>query len=751
MLLQLGAQVANIAREYGLPSVSGLSLYLSLPEQSAPSPFADIGASSHPRRFAPRLTAETWYNLWSTHFENTGGEYMNSGGPSLPIAGRIEFDFDLTRATWLYALVNDAQSRPLPHQHPLGLPSEHDDPPASQAQILSLSLGETTSDRKSDSVQADDDGSVLADFIETTQSVPFAPLVNDSGFAEPGIAAKDAASDLSQLNRSFTFPPSASSPSPISIAQRSLIESCQLGENDWTAQLDRLREISETSMPEGVEHAGLLGSLDASGSLGELLISIVEEERDDEVAPLLPHPLAGAVAAGEAASVAHLGSPFPPSLSCLLPYPVVQPYPSVYPIINVYPSVERFGTALQRLHEQRDVPSPAAESPEPNARREPFVPDIALSPALDSVPPTTTYDAPSFPFSFAHDASAGAGGPASPLPSPTITPAFMSRSSTASSSDAQDYPVDFEEYTLEVTDALSSTLDYSGELDSPPLGEDDDYFVLEGGRAPYHGHPDNESDAESQSSAEEDDAVDVPSGGVAETDDACRTFDSSPLPPPPEPVLFAFPSLAESRELLDAAALFVLEGIAASLIVICGGGLPLKIACPPTLPDDAVDAFSHAVPLAVIYRDAPTAGEQAVSAKAGASPIRTEGSNVEENAASRFDLVLLDISQELDQLGKANSLTSPQNLLDNLTGKPVYDPFSLSRLATSRRVAHLAIGTAQHPRLHDVLYLSETSSRIELTNGHPAVIFADADAVGDLDYPRSAFWDGEDDLADSPA
>jgi hypothetical protein len=70
----------------------------------------------------------------------------------------------------------------------------------------------------------------------------------------------------------------------------------------------------------------------------------------------------------------------------------------------------------------------------------------------------------------------------------------MSRSSSASFSETHDYPVDFDDYTLEVTDALSSTLDYSGELDSPPL-DVDEYFVLEAGQARLNGGgDDSESD-----------------------------------------------------------------------------------------------------------------------------------------------------------------------------------------------------------------------------------------------------------------
>ncbi|BGP32786.1 hypothetical protein JCM10296v2_004570 [Rhodotorula toruloides] len=654
----LGAQLALTAREYGLPSVAGLSLYLNMPEMTEPSLHAHSYAGPPAKRYAPRLTAETWSTLWSAYLEGTGGEYMSSTAPSLPIAGHIEFDLDLTRATWLRDLVEDVQPR----------------------------------------------------------------------------------------------------------------------ENDWTAQLDRLREISETSMLEGVEHASQLGSFDASGSLGELLMSIVEEERDDDVVPA-PADVVDNVGSVEAAGATQLDAPIRPSPSFRLPYPILQPYPPVYPIMNLYPSVERFGTAFERLDEQHDALRAVMDSPEVEVTQNPLVPDIALSLAIESTQFINSYSDLDFPAHLSLDPLQRAAGHASPLPSPTITPASLSRSSISSPSDARDYPVDFDDYTLEVTEALSSTLDYSGELDSPGLDDADDYFVLNAIQVPFDGGSDSESDAASQSSAEEDAAVDSQLGGLVEVDDACRTFDvpSSPLYPSPEPVLFVFPPLARSRDLLDAVALFVLEaqdqsidrrGIFSVAIGATSGPLSLlqqaleddarvrwdywRITCPSGLPACALEAFPAAVPLARI--DSGTNAVRIAGGGAGEAgrEVRMD-SRVDKKASSRFDLVLLDVHQDLGQLEKSNSPAPAPQLLDDLAGKPTNNYFSLSHLATSRRLAYIAIGASQHSSLHNFLSSSDSPARLDLANGHPAVIFAEEDAVGDIDYPHSAFWDGEEEPVDSRA
>ncbi|KAJ1308649.1 hypothetical protein OPQ81_004343 [Rhizoctonia solani] len=76
----LSAQLGTIAKEFNLPSTTGLCLYLHLPD--APE--------------APRITDDVWPILW--------GRYLHSSDDSLPmglpVAGRVQFDIDTTAARW---------------------------------------------------------------------------------------------------------------------------------------------------------------------------------------------------------------------------------------------------------------------------------------------------------------------------------------------------------------------------------------------------------------------------------------------------------------------------------------------------------------------------------------------------------------------------------------------------------------------------------------------------------------------------
>lgn len=83
------AQLAAIAREFNLPSTTGLRVYLHLPEGS-------VGAGL----LMPRVTDEVWPLLWTQHFSSDGGPTPPGG---VPIGGRIEFDLDLNAARWYNA------------------------------------------------------------------------------------------------------------------------------------------------------------------------------------------------------------------------------------------------------------------------------------------------------------------------------------------------------------------------------------------------------------------------------------------------------------------------------------------------------------------------------------------------------------------------------------------------------------------------------------------------------------------------
>ncbi|CAE6455445.1 unnamed protein product [Rhizoctonia solani] len=76
----LFAQLAAIAKEFSLPSTTGLCLYLHLTD--APE--------------TPRITDDVWPLLWSRHL-HTDDASLPLG---LPVAGRVQFDIDIPSARW---------------------------------------------------------------------------------------------------------------------------------------------------------------------------------------------------------------------------------------------------------------------------------------------------------------------------------------------------------------------------------------------------------------------------------------------------------------------------------------------------------------------------------------------------------------------------------------------------------------------------------------------------------------------------
>ncbi|KZW04011.1 hypothetical protein EXIGLDRAFT_716031 [Exidia glandulosa HHB12029] len=83
-------QLTAIAREFGLPSVSGVCIYLHM---------ADAGLA-----MTPRISDDTWQLLWG-HFFDEGTQPQP--GMALPISGRIEFDIDVRKARWYHAWIGE--------------------------------------------------------------------------------------------------------------------------------------------------------------------------------------------------------------------------------------------------------------------------------------------------------------------------------------------------------------------------------------------------------------------------------------------------------------------------------------------------------------------------------------------------------------------------------------------------------------------------------------------------------------------
>jgi len=86
------AQLVAIAREFNLPSTTGIRVHLHLPENS-------VGGAE---LITPRITDDVWPLLWV--------QYLSLGDtstllPGIPISGKIEFDLDLQQARWYNAWV----------------------------------------------------------------------------------------------------------------------------------------------------------------------------------------------------------------------------------------------------------------------------------------------------------------------------------------------------------------------------------------------------------------------------------------------------------------------------------------------------------------------------------------------------------------------------------------------------------------------------------------------------------------------
>ncbi|CAG8563849.1 13340_t:CDS:2, partial [Acaulospora colombiana] len=81
------AQLTAIAREFSLPSTSGVCLYLRPSEPQF--------------NISPRISDEAWPLLWGAHFGQDDGNMQ--GASRLPICGQIEFDVDIRKARWYEA------------------------------------------------------------------------------------------------------------------------------------------------------------------------------------------------------------------------------------------------------------------------------------------------------------------------------------------------------------------------------------------------------------------------------------------------------------------------------------------------------------------------------------------------------------------------------------------------------------------------------------------------------------------------
>ncbi|GAA5854044.1 hypothetical protein JCM8547_008204 [Rhodosporidiobolus lusitaniae] len=146
---------------------------------------------------------------------------------------------------------------------------------------------------------------------------------------------------------------------------------------------------------------------------------------------------------------------------------------------------------------------------------------------------------------------------------------------------------------------------------------------------------------------------------------------------------------------------------------------------------------------------------------------RTFGGRETLDGPPRFDLVLLGIGEDgsCASLLPGHPLLSESHFLLSPVPPPPSSPsfpttsssppttrltFTLPLLCAARRLAFLAVGRCKATALANVLDLDlpmeekVPAGRIRLGTGQPVIVFADKDAVEGVDYPRTRFWDAED-------
>lgn len=339
-IVQLSSQVALIARDYGLPSVAGVCVYVDI----------GYGTAPHDVIQTVRATKEAWATLWRPYLsaeavtlQLRGSDHVlastcgsaQANYKNVAIAGRIEFDIDLRRARWFCEWCSPSSGH---------LSAQRNHPSESTRHRTSSTFSEMALEP-----------SKFSGFDALASTPNASPSVSKLSYTR---GTSTACSPYLSVSHS---PPR---PEALPASLLPIQVDSEKKDPNWTEQLNQLREIREHDLVEGLDHPSQIDSLDGTQSLSEIYAALTSTESSEH------HP-ALAVDVPQIAKVSH---PLPSMLG-----PQSSPkYRTEYPTLHWYES-----GLYNPVHQIVIVPP---------ARDQEKIQHAVLSPALDNKqtnPPAT--------------------------------------------------------------------------------------------------------------------------------------------------------------------------------------------------------------------------------------------------------------------------------------------------------------------------------------------------------------------------
>ncbi|GAA5952936.1 hypothetical protein JCM3765_003011 [Sporobolomyces pararoseus] len=401
----LTAQAQIIAREFSLPSISGISIFLLLPRSQPAPPIPttsdpvepSIPSSSSYNQVGRRvrLTESSWKILWANHLDGSNEVQPISGVNGLPIAGQIQFEVDSKRTR--SRCPSTSQSRPTSPSYSrnggsrlyarpktpswtesdrlesqtlpafgtsldsASSPSCFHPRPLSIVSHTSTAVGQSSAFDSRFSRQLDTP--TLSHPPSPSHSTSQASISNSSTPNEPqfdrsiialdkNIVAESTPTSYTRIDpAAFPLPPPASTRVRSESENENTLEeeedSLEIGGSslDWTYELNRLKEISETSLFRDAATGD--SSLD-----GILVEGLASEKVTDAESPAHTTATRSLPTISPLSLSSETLQPSEKLYTDLVPprYPFFNIYPATYPHFQLYPSLLSF-PSISRPHQ----------------------------------------------------------------------------------------------------------------------------------------------------------------------------------------------------------------------------------------------------------------------------------------------------------------------------------------------------------------------------------------------------------------